>query len=356
MGKAARNIIATTVLAGLVYAGATGTLGQIAHNPNNIYNDRSLTITDEEKDLLISNVENSIGYDVSSEKEDDYLLLNAILVNNYLSDEEKITFFRFGDMFYDNPYLDREKTYNNLRKVKIDYTSMRGFNDRNVMGNYDYKENVIRIYDNSDSIMGHEIIHCIYNIKPSFLDKYFSEGMTELLYNEYFEENPFLEVNSYPLEISAVKMLCDVCGSDIVLEAFSKSNMRPIINELANYSSKKEAKDKLYLLDELMTEYEEKGTVTHYVEYEEILDYLENIISDKYGTGGFEHNSFKYNRKLFSCVFSDNPLEDYLITIGNEGIGEKAYFSEKLKNDYYYFDIEPCNYTFSMNNKVYAKN
>jgi len=356
MGKTARNIIATTVLAGIVYAGATGTLGEIVHNPNNIYNDRTLTISEEEKDILINNIESNIGYDISEEKEDDYLLLNAIFENNNLSSEEKMNFYRFGDMFYDNPYLDREKTYNNLRKVKINYTTMRDFDDRNVMGNYDYKENEIRIFDDSDSVMGHEIIHCIFNIRPSFLDKYFSEGMTELLYNEYFEDNPFLEVNSYPLEISAVKMLCDVCGSEVVLEAFSKSTMRPIINELANYSSKKEAKEKIDLLDDLMTEYEDNGSATHYVEYEEVLDFLEEALINKYGSGGFEHNSFKYNRKLFSNVFSDNALGDYLMTIENEGIGEKAYFSENLKKDFYYFDLEPCNLTFSMNDKVYAKN
>lgn len=357
MGKTARNFVVATTIAAVVYAGATGTFGDIhiLHDPDNIYNDRTLTITEEEKEALMNSLESELGYDVAAEKEDDYLLLSAIMENNNLSEDEKAYFYDFGEMFYENPYLDREKAYHNLKNVSINYNATRDYNEWYVSGSYDYKNNEIKIFDDSEAVRGHEIIHCIFNVRPEHLDNYFIEGMTELLYNEYFEDIPFVEVNSYPFEISAVKMLCDVCGSDVVLKAYSESSMKPIIDELANYSSREDAKHNLDLLNDVFVVRSDNQVVTHYTDYDDMLDYLEKILINKYGEGGFEHNSFKYNKSLFMNLFYDNSLDRYLDIIENTGIGTKAYFSNKLKEDYNYFHIEPCDYTFSYENPVFQK-
>ena len=87
MSKLGRNIILTTGLAAIIYVGAThgydGLLDNFFDDPNNIYNYRTLKITEEERDNLVNNVENSLGYDVIDAKEDDYLLLNDTIIVGY---------------------------------------------------------------------------------------------------------------------------------------------------------------------------------------------------------------------------------------------------------------------------------
>ncbi len=348
--KAGRNLLLTTGLAAIIYVGATGGIDEIIPDSDNIYKNRDIKISQEEYNNIINNVENSLGYDVESYKEDDYLLLNAVLENNNLSDSDKYQFLEYGDMFYENPFLNREKAYRNLKDVKIDYNAVRDMDDLSIVGEYDNKENTINIYDDTRDVKGHEIIHCIYNVKKSGLDSYFIEGMTELLYNEYFEDNPFLEINSYPLEVACVKMLGDLCGSDTILEAYSTSSMKPIIDVLSTYSSKGQAKENLELLNNLMSEYRENNEVTHYVDYDNMITYFNNVSDKKLDFDGdaIDYNSYKYNLKLFRTIFSDNVVDSYLNTIEYEGIGEKAYFSEKLKEDFTYFKTIPCDYTFEI--------
>ncbi len=355
MAKIGSKLLLTTGLAAIIYVGAThGYMDMVQDvffsDPNNIYNYRTLTITEEERENIINNVEDNLGYNVIDSKEDDYLLLNAVLENNNLNDENKYKFLEYGDMFYDNPYLNREKVYRNLRDVKVQYGAIEDEEFSSIKGLYDYDTNTISIFSVADGVMGHEIIHCIYNVDRDGLDRYFSEGMTELLYNEYFEENPFLEINTYTYEISAVKMLADICGSDVILQAFSESSMKPIIDSLASYSSKKEATENIRLLDELMLEYETTGSVTHYVEYEDMLDYFTDISEKKYNFDNncFDYNSFDYNKNMFKNIFSTDNIESYLDYIEEVGIGEKYYFNKKLEADYTYFKVVPCDLTFEV--------
>ena len=355
MGKGSK-VIATALVAATVYAGATGSLANLFHSPNNIYNGRTLTISGEEKENIINNVEAKLGYDVEDIKEDDYIILNAVLENDKLTEEEKEYFYDFGDMFYDNPYLNREKTYENLSDVDIKYSGLREISAFDVLGNYDYTSNEIRIYENEKSVRGHEITHCIYNVKPNKIDVYFSEGMAELLYNEYFDDIPFLEVKSYPYEICAVKMLCEICGSDLVLKAYSESNMHLLANEITKYSNRGDAYKNLMLLDDLLTDYETNAKATHYTDYDKMYDFFESVLIAKYGENGMEHNAFNYYKTLLNTIYSENNIMDYLDTIKTVGIGVKAYFNEDLKRDYNYFCIIPCEYEFSITDKVFSKN
>ena len=348
--KAGRNLLLTTGLAAVIYVGLTGGLDDLIPDSDNIYRDREVKLSQEEYNNVLNNVENSLGYDVETSKEDDYLILNAVLENENLSDEEKYLFLQYGDMLYENPYLNREKAYRNLKDVRIDYNAVRDMSDLSIVGEYDYADNVINIYDDTQAVKGHEIIHCIYNVKRSGLDNYFVEGMTELLYNEYFEDNPFLEINSYPMEVSCVKMLTDLCGADTMLEAFSTSSMKPIEKMLASYSSKEEAKENLELLNNMMEEFRENHEVTHYVEYDNMFNYFDRVSDEKLDFDGdaFEYKSYNYNKKLFKNIFNEDVVRSYLDTIEYEGIGEKAYFNEKLKDDFTYFKTTPCDFEFEI--------
>lgn len=327
------------LLCGLVY------MKHIMWNPterdlcdDNIFCGNSLSISDEELEKIVDTLENELGICIDEDCKDEYALLNAVYENDCLTDEEKQVFYGFIDIIKDNPYIDRESAYSSLRNVEVSYKCRPYMYDRTVLGVYSHQFESIGIFekDEDQSILKHEGIHAIFcNENTISLPTYFKEGMTELLVNEYFQNKPFIELENYPFEIAAVKMLCEVTSPDIVLKAYSLGNMDIIAEEMATITGDIEvARNALDMLDKAFLKYH--GDLEDDLTYEEIVNVFipvfRGIVTAKYEESDSNRVSYYYNEILLGNIFYPDAYDSYVDDLVEFGSDHKAYFSSKLKN------------------------
>ena len=168
------------------------------------------------------------------------------------------------------------------------------------------------------------------------LPNYFKEGMTELLSNEYFQEFPFTEIKTYPFEIAAIKMLCEVTSSDTVLKAFSLGDMDIIAKDMATITGDIDmARMTLDMLDKIFLKSYE--ALDEDISYEELangcIPVFRGIIVSKYKENDKNRISYFYNEILFGNLMEDNAYDSYIDDIVEFGSDHKAYFSSSLKKD-----------------------
>ena len=178
---------------------------------NNIYENNELSISDEEAEKLYQKISKETGENVVENER--VLVLNAIIENPNLTTEEKEQLYKFYDLLVENPYLNKEEAYTSLKQVKVSQKKeqapkVKGGNkqkDYFVEGSYNVKSHKVKMYiPKTDSeyleTLYHEFIHCIYyNNETNMLPRYFMEGMTELLTNEYFTDTHYYEESSYKI-------------------------------------------------------------------------------------------------------------------------------------------------------------
>ncbi len=313
----------------------------ITYHRNNLYRGTELIISDDKLEQIISNIEEEFEMDIPDYQYDDYALLNSILENKNLTDEEKQIFSSISKMIEDNPYLDKEEAYNSLLQVKVCYTERPERVDPNTWGEYYYRLKKIFIYqeDEDYGVLKHEIIHCVYhNDTTSQLPNYFREGMTELLCNEYFSSDPYVEFNSYPFEILMVKMLCEVSSADTVLKAFSTGNMDIIAKEITQnttFYTEESVNSVLSSIERLMDLCNEQDKDLNQIDNYMMIVFscFEDVMSSKTEDDD-RQQAFDYYRKMFINVLDDNPIDAYAQDVSDTGVLEKAYFSSELKNNY----------------------
>lgn len=303
-------------------------------NNNNLFSGNSIVLSDDELNRIVENLEQELGVDINSENIDNYLLLNAVLENECLTEKEKDVFYTFIDMIKDNPYIDKEQAYHSLLNVDVARKCRPFGYDKTIQGVYIDDLNSIGIFEDDENnlILKHEGIHCIFSYANN-LPEYFREGMTELLTNEYFSESPFLELSNYPFEIVAVKILCGVTSPEIVLEAFSKGDMNIIIEDMTkitkNYDDSKTAVD---MLEKVILKL--KGEIEDDLSYQDILNssipIFRGIVSAKYPEGDLDREAYFYNELLLASVLKENPYDEYINTLLELGTMPKVYFSSKL--------------------------
>ena len=310
---------------------------------DNLYDDAMLIISQDKIDELCRELEKELDINIGDEDVADYLLLNAVRENKYLNDSQKYVFYSFIDMIKDNPYIDKEQAYRSLLNVDVNCKKKPSNVKNNVQGCYDYSLLDISIFvdDPDNMILKHEGIHCIFdNRETTNLPTFFKEGMTELLVNEYFEANPYLEVPTYPFEIAAVKMLCEVVGSDKMLEAYSTGDINIIISELAKLNGSIEGSRKVIdTFEEVLSFLRCNGTYMH--ENDAVADLLlimRNSVQSKYMDDSEQSmeclSNYDNYERLFGSVFYSEPYAVYASCIVDFGIVEKPYFSSKLKASY----------------------
>lgn len=307
---------------------------------DNLYSGNSLNISGEELDKVISNIENELGISIEDDCEE-YCLINAVLENPNLGETEKDVFCRVVNIIRDNPYINKESVYHSLLNVEVLYKNRPFSFSKNVEGVYieDYESIGIFKDDPDYRILIHEIIHCIFsNDDTKNLPSYFSEGVTELLANEYFGESPFVELENYPFEVAVVKMLCEVTSPDAVLEAYSTGDMSIIAKEISCISgTEEEAMKALEMLDYTMKRYNdelEKGeeTITDKnVMISGFIPLFRSVIETKYAPEDHSRVSYFYNEILLANIFEDEPYERYVDDLLEFGSDHKAYFSSELK-------------------------
>ena len=172
--------------------------------------------------------------------------------------------------------------------------------------------------------------------------------MTELLTNEYFSDNPFVEMKSYPFEVTMIKMLCEMVGEDIVLETYSKEDITILENAIKEKTGLSNPHEFIDYIDSVMTALEDEKDIDK--------DKLSSIINtfDEYykdfDNDSIEYEMYKQNRKIIKFLESDVPFAAYDCEIVINGYYVKPYFNQDLKDKYpypfhtdYYQDIESKN-------------
>ena len=340
--KMARRIIKKwSFFHGVLIAGYLSFLGLYELKPafedlwyleHNLFEDDKLVAGNIKVEYLSSILEKKLGVTIDDENKDEYLLLDAVVKNRNLTEQEKAFCYKYIDIFLDNPYLNKEAVYRNLLNLNISYKDRPSNIEETVDGIYSSRFN-IEVYEdnNSKSVLSHELIHCIsHNSKSNSLPRFFREGMTELLNNEYFSENPFYELKYYPFETIAVKMLCEVTSPDTVLKAFSYGDISYITKEMEKYLGSEEKTMETLDILSIILDMHNNGKLFNRSDEDELEDKcLSNFRICIENKKDSDISSYKQNERLFECIFFNFMYEDYL----SSGIGynKKAYFSSKLK-------------------------
>lgn len=233
---------------------------------------QSLKRLDSELTMLLNQEEYALE-NVSSLE--DYYLLTAILENENLSTYEKQYLYRSYEIIKENPYLDKKDVYARLKTLDVTRKEEKGktekkkiWLDDSVVINASYRINLnhLTFYDYpnlTSSTITHEMLHVVYPC--SKLPRAFGEGFAELLNTEYFDdlvqEN---HQNSYLQEIAYVKILCEILGSEKVLQ-------------IASFD------DQNLLEEELLSKFENEASVKRWMHVDKmdddtLFDYYEDLV------------------------------------------------------------------------------
>ena len=318
---------------------------------DNIYYHKELKLSDEELEELEKRISKEIGQDV--EDNDNSIVLGAVLENEKLNNNEKDLIYQMTDLINENRYLDKTEAYDGLRKLDIVYDKNADYG-KDVMGVYDdYKNQIVIIEDNEENeTLLHELVHCTYSDDNYHkLPNFINEGMTELLTNEYFSDNPFLEEKSYPYEITMVKMLCEVIGEDKVLEAYSKEDTTILVDELNKVMQIDNADELLKNMDKLTDSLGNEKEISE-EDVNKVINVFDNYYKN-YDETSIDLEIYLYNKHIIKLLKSDTPYASYIYYLAINGYYVKPYFSEKLKEEY--SEAFHAEYTEDISNKTYQK-
>ena len=123
-------------------------------------------------------------------------------------------------------------------------------------------------------------------------------------------------------------MLCDIVGSDIVLESYTTGNLDLLYHSMnlinPNVDSEKLISDLDILLKTLQNDSENYSPEEALKIKKQFQTYSNCMIDDSI--------SYSYHLDIFSSLEDKNPLRDYLDKLNRFGVCEKSYFSKKLMN------------------------
>ena len=307
---------------------------------DNIYDkDDNLKVSEEEIDKMISELSSEFGRGLNK-TDIDYLLLYSIFTNNNISEIDKKRIYNLNTLINDCNYIDKDKAYRDLSLLKIKYTKRKiGVSD-NVMARYLFPQNTIEIYDNNldNDVLFHEMIHCIFrNEKTYNLPIFISEGVTELLENEYFSDKPYLETNNYVFEVALTKVLCELVGSDNVMLAYSTGDINYITRELEK-NSNKDIKDINKLFNKLDVIFDDSNKLDKEL-YDEFYSLLEEVYKNKENEFGFDSLNCKYLMNVFNTISYEDRYLYYYDCLDKLGVSTKTYINSNTRNDNYTFEI-----------------
>ena len=305
---------------------------------NNIYDeDDNLKISNDEVNNILDELSEELGKDLT-EDDINYLMLYSVFTNSNLDSIDKSKLYNIIDLIEDNPYIDKDKVYKNLKNLKINYlTKDENIND-NITGRYNYLNDSIEIYEDNigNDVFYHEIIHCIFsNEKTLSLPTYLKEGMTELLVNEYFDKDSIVEENSYIYEILLVKLLSELTSPDIVLKTYSTGDKSELIKELSK-NSKYKVKDVENILNNVDKMLYEKEEIDKDI-YNELILLLNNAYENKKIDSDFDIDNTRYLIELFKGISTESRYLTYFENLTDRGVSNKIYFNNRLKKDSYTF-------------------
>lgn len=300
-------------------------------NSDNLFSENQVIVSEEEKQDILRTLEKELGI-VISDNEENYLLLHAVMENPYLSSKEKEVFYKFIEYFNDNPYINREEIYKNILNVNARFSLRAALQKKeNVLAIYlpDYRDIIyFQLFPSVDT-MAHEDGHCINDNKK--MPNCIVEGIDQIISSEYFSETPFVLTTSYPYEVSFVKLLFEMIGTDTVLQAYTEDNPELIYEALDNLVGEKgKAKGvmedlnwcfKNYSKNKFLTDEEEEKVANTLLA---VLNYINNFeYQDK--------EAVQYHLSVFINFFTNQygTLDEYC-----DIVLCKAYLSSKLKSEW----------------------
>ena len=328
-----RRILATFLAAGILYsvtsdAFADNVIPQISD---------ALNIPSQSK--MQSEVESYFGEETDLEKENRNLqkLLYVIINNDNLSFKEKNIAYTLKDMINENEFLNANIARSSLSKLDVEYDCEVNKNlGDNVLASYNNVTHIIKVYgkevETSDATITHELIHCIYTRQAyETTPTYFVEGMTELLNNEYLSDNPYVEVHSYPFEITAVKIFCELVGSDNVLKAYSTGDFSSISANLEKIGGTENTKK---FINNLTDVFEARSSNKEIDEdkFNQVITYLDSYFTylKDNKNGEEQYDNYIYYRGIMECMISETSIDDYYTYLSEKGALYKPYFAKKL--------------------------
>ncbi len=308
-------------------------------NNSNIYNNRNLLLSKEEEEQIENDINKINNIDTNEYNKKSLYLLKAIVDNKKLTDEEKDEVYKIIEIVDDNKYTNLELSYKRLRNLDIEYKQTRPFYVKEeTLGSYYSLINQINIYEDNEkfNVKTHELIHSIYYKNNETIPTYFKEGMTELLNNEYYSENPFYEDSIYIYEICYVKILCNLLGSDTILETYTKADINILIDELEKITKDKFIASKIAYLDDKQFE-KEKVNETDKKYIKDTLNIIKELMNKKIkDTEEIDEDLIKsyeslyYNIGLYETCLENDYYKHYINYIEKNGLDEKAYFNKEL--------------------------
>lgn len=304
---------------------------------------------------ILNTMQNELNIEITDDNKDDLYLFNSVYNNSNLNQEQKNLFYGYYSVVNDIVNLNKNSAYMSLENVSINYVDRGSDVLDNTLGDYDYRTGKINIYteyDKDNRVLLHEGVHCLfYNQNTVGLPRAFTEGMTELITNEYFSKDPFYEDNTYPLEISYVKMLCEVVGEEKVLDAYISGDYSLIYREMDKYNKSDISSYKILdIYEDSLNNIDSLGE-SKYSSTDRATAY--NTMKDIYNMKEDKSNSkeFNYLHELSGACFEEAATDFFSQYLFYYGVLEKAYVSHSLKQLF----PNPINVKFDDRNKVLIK-
>lgn len=303
----------------------------------NIFSEGRVVIDGDSQEEIINILEDELDVEIPASLYDDYLLLNAIYLNNNLSDNEKDILYSLINIIEGNPYIDKEEAYYSLLNVDINNVERPENVAEEVVACYDYNNIDISIYEDNDreNVLRHEGIHCIIcNDKNKKLPNVIVEGVTELLNNEYFYVSQDVKDKYYFREKAFVKILCEIVGAEKVLEAYTTGDMDLIYDELENITgTKREAHDAIDLVEKVCNYYQGDEYSCSDEEISLVKEIFDNYMTEKINNDEQDIDGvdrYQYNFDIFyekpvksNIKFSNLRARYFNIDKSEQSIGNK---------------------------------
>lgn len=359
--------IKTYVKIGIFLIGAPIVVNKLSNKYSTPYSNDQIKLSEKEineikETLLPELIERVPSSKLTDENIDNYFLLNAIYENDQLDEEIKNYFYDLLPIIEENSYLNKKGSYITLNDLEYIQKEKPEEVEENVLAQFLPVDNLIEYFYSKNNdlqyniyLLHHESIHAVFDQNPPLYfhlkdtEKSLKEGITELLNREYLGNDPYSMYNGvydnynyiYIPNIISVKLLCDLIGSDKVLEAYTKGDQNIIYEALENIKgTKKEAETFIKNLDDILYTFaknnyktlkrnpEIENTINQFREYQnELIKINKDKIKIK------DQLIFDYNLTILRYMYGEKDWsEEYWQLVHEIGVPEKAYFCEELKN------------------------
>ncbi len=291
------------------------------------------------------------------------LIYRGVKENSNLTEEQRVFFERYSTYLEENPYLSKDDSYYNLKNLHIHEVSS---SNKHIIASYDPQLDCI-IMNNSaerdglgdESALEHEGIHLfssngrdsgfnkfdVLQLQISVFGNSLTEGMTQILSEEYFEKRGSGITRTYSEETLLVKFIAELIGADVLLYGYSTHDIDIVIQKLGALDGDlSKARRLITVMDEILFLSKSGERQNHSDLVASYKDQIYSILKDYYRIKVAENEEkapvLTYLREAFYHIESaSSPVYYYDF--------HKAYFSEQLKNQcdpYLRFDEELYNF------------